>query len=145
MVINADYIPPQAPDGYALDWMTWDQIQPTMDRNLQVSVGYYNPTTHVIVIVYLPSPSGNSVAIWRRKLPIPDNIRLSHQAQITQVMSSLNKPYIVHVEEYVYPLILCLGCRYLWLCRLPSKSNSTEDKPSPKKKKRKWYKLWLST
>ncbi|KAL4075773.1 hypothetical protein J3A83DRAFT_4088600 [Scleroderma citrinum] len=126
LVVNADYVPPQGPNHYALDWMTWDQIQPTMDRVLQESVGYYNPSSHVIVFVYLPSPSGNSVAIWRRKLLLPDNIRLSHQAQITQVMSSLRKTYPVYVDE------------------LPSKTETNPPSPPPKKK-RKWYKLWLST
>lgn len=72
-----------------------------MDRILQESVGYYNPAMHIIVFVLLPSPSGNSVAIWRRKLRIPNNIRLAYQAQITQAMASLRKEYPVFVDEYV--------------------------------------------
>ncbi|KAI6047094.1 hypothetical protein EDC04DRAFT_2556393 [Pisolithus marmoratus] len=123
LFVNADYKPPQAPSQPALDWMTWEQIQPTMDRVLQESVGYYKPATHVVVFVYLPSPSGNSVAIWRRKLAIPDNVRLAHQAQITQIISALPSVYPVLVDE------------------LPEKPNPTP----PPKKKRKWYKLWLSS
>ncbi|KAF9221934.1 hypothetical protein BS17DRAFT_784184 [Gyrodon lividus] len=126
LIVNADYRPSHSPNEPAFDWITWKKIQPTMDRVLQESVGYYNPTIHIVVFVFLPSPSGNSVAIWRRKLPIPNNIRLAYQAQITQAIASLQKEYPVLVEE------------------LPATPKPTPP-PSPPKKKRKWYKLWLST
>ncbi|KIJ19990.1 hypothetical protein PAXINDRAFT_68257 [Paxillus involutus ATCC 200175] len=126
LIVNADYRPVHSPNEPAFDWITWQQVQATMDRVLQESVGYYNPTSHVIVLVFLPSPSGNSVAMWRRKLPIPSDIRLAYQAQITQVIASLQKEYPVHVDE------------------LPSRPKPTLPS-SPPKKKRKWYKLWLST
>ncbi|KAG6378523.1 hypothetical protein JVT61DRAFT_12784 [Boletus reticuloceps] len=126
LIVNAAYRPVHSPSEPAFDWVTWNQIQRTMDRILQESVGYYNPAMHVIVFVLLPSPSGNSVAIWRRKLPIPNNIRLAYQAQITQAMAALRKEYPVLVDE------------------LPPPPEPTP--PSlPKKKKRKWYKLWLSS
>lgn len=125
LFVNADYSPPQAPDEPALDWMTWEQIQPTMDRVLQESVGYYKPATHVVIFVYLSSPSGNSVAIWRRKLAIPDNVRLAYQAQITQIISALPAVYRVLVDE------------------LPKKPDAAPPPPPKEKKKRKWYKLWL--
>ncbi|KAI6164949.1 hypothetical protein EDD17DRAFT_1775287 [Pisolithus thermaeus] len=124
--VNAEYSSSQAPNQPALDWMNWEQIQPTMDRVLQESVGYYKPAIHVVIFVYLPSPSGNSVAIWRRKLAIPDNVRLAYQAQITQIISALPTTYVVHVDE------------------LPRKPDATPPPPPPKKK-RKWYKLWLSS
>lgn len=126
LFVNAEYSPPQAPNQPALDWMSWEQIQPTMDRVLQESVGYYKPATHVVIFVYLPSPSGNSVAIWRRKLAIPDNVRLAYQAQITQIISALPTVYPVLVDE------------------LPRKPDAAPPPPPPKKK-RKWYKLWLSS
>jgi hypothetical protein len=102
LIVNADYRPVHSPSEPAFDWVTWSQIQLTMDRILQESVGYYNPAMHIIVFVVLPSPSGNSVAIWRRKLSIPNNIRLAYQAQITQAMASLRKEYPVFVDEYVH-------------------------------------------
>lgn len=101
MVVNAAYRPVHSPSEPAFDWISWNQIQLTMDRTLQESVGYYNPAMHIIVFVFLPSPSGNSVAIWRQKLAIPNNIRLAYQAQITQAMASLRKDYPVYVDEYV--------------------------------------------
>ncbi|KIJ70349.1 hypothetical protein HYDPIDRAFT_79098 [Hydnomerulius pinastri MD-312] len=126
LIVNADYRPAHSPNEPAFDWVTWEQIQPTMDRILQESVGYYNPAIHIIVLVLLPSPSGNSVAIWRRKIPIPNNIRLAYQAQITQAIASLRKEYPVLVDELPSPL-------------------EDAPPPPPPKKKRKWYKLWLST
>lgn len=102
LIVNAAYRPVHSPNEPAFDWVTWNQIQLTMDRILQESVGYYNPAMHIIVFVLLPSPSGNSVAIWRRRLPIPNNIRLAYQAQITQAVASLRKEYLVFVDEYVH-------------------------------------------
>ncbi|KAF8450749.1 hypothetical protein L210DRAFT_3386196 [Boletus edulis BED1] len=99
LIVNAAYRPVHSPSEPAFDWVTWNQIQRTMDRILQESVGYYNPAMHVIVFVLLPSPSGNSVAIWRRKLSIPNNIRLAYQAQITQATAALRKEYPVLVDE----------------------------------------------
>ncbi|KAG8218443.1 hypothetical protein J3R82DRAFT_4069 [Butyriboletus roseoflavus] len=125
LIVNAAYRPVHSPSEPTFDWVTWNQIQLTMDRILQESVGYYNPAMHIIVFVVLPSPSGNSVAIWRRKLSIPSNIRLAYQAQITQAMASLRKEYPVFVDE------------------LPVPPKPTP--PPPPKKKRKWYKLWLSS
>ncbi|KAF8559077.1 hypothetical protein OG21DRAFT_1480939 [Imleria badia] len=124
LVVNAAYRPVHSPSEPAFDWITWNQIQLTMDRILQESVGYYNPAMHIIVFVLLPSPSGNSVAIWRRKLPIPNNIRLAYQAQLTHAMASLRKDYPVLVDE------------------LPAPPEPIP--PPPPKKKRKWYKLWLA-
>lgn len=139
LIVNAAYRPVHSPNEPTFDWVTWNQIQLTMDRILQESVGYYNPTTHIIVFVFLPSASGNSVAIWRRKLPIPSNILLAYQAQITQAMASLRKDYPVFVDEYVHkPGYLRIGSDDI--TRLPA-----PPKPLPPKKKRKWYKLWLSS
>ncbi|KAI6105496.1 hypothetical protein F5141DRAFT_1124048 [Pisolithus sp. B1] len=105
LFVNAEYSPLQVPKQPTLDWMAWEQIQPTMDRVLQESVG---------------------VAIWRRKLAIPHNVRLAYEAQITQITSALPTTYLVHVDE------------------LPRKPDPTPPPPPPKKK-RKWYKLWLSS
>ena len=133
LIVNAAYRPVHSPSEPVFDWVTWNQIQPTMDRILQESVGYYNPAMHIILFVILPSPSGNSVAIWRRKLPIPNNIRLAYQAQITQAMASLLREYPVFVDEYVYKqgyelnLMICLDYRphlNQYLRRLARKNES---------------------
>ncbi|KAH7887984.1 hypothetical protein F5I97DRAFT_1806123 [Phlebopus sp. FC_14] len=126
LIVNAGYIPTNSMSEPVVDWITWDQIQPTMDRVLQESVGYYNPAVHIVIFVFLPSPSGNSLAIWRRKIPIPNSIRLAYQAQITQAIASLRKDYPVLIDQLPPP-------------------PPPPTPPEPPRKKRKWYKLWLST
>ena len=61
----------------------------------------YDPTTQVIVFVFLPSPSGNSVAIWRRRINVPNNMRLMLQAEINHALDALRRDedYLVHVDE----------------------------------------------
>lgn len=71
-----------------------------MDKTLQQSVAFYDPAQIVVVFVYLPSESGNSVAIWRRKLPVPGNVRKMYQKEIAAVKKGLRpeKDYIIHVD-----------------------------------------------
>lgn len=88
-----------------------------MDQILQESVALYDPAVQVIVFVFLPSQSGNSMAIWRRKVAVPNNLRLTYQVQIKQAMAALKKEYPVHVEEYVYLFLSCLMC-YLTIVHL---------------------------
>lgn len=107
--MNADYRPAKHPNEPAFDWLTFDDLQPTMDQVLQESVAYYDPFVHVIVFVFLPSKSGNSMAIWRRKIAVPNNVRLAYQAQIQQALAALRKNYVVHVDEYVYLVFVITG------------------------------------
>jgi hypothetical protein len=64
-------------------------------------VAFYDPTVQVIVFVLLPSKSGNSVAMWRRKIIVPNNTRLKLQREINIAMAGLRKEqdYVVHVDE----------------------------------------------
>ncbi|KAG1815315.1 hypothetical protein EV424DRAFT_1113421 [Suillus variegatus] len=123
LIVNADYRPSKSPNEPAFDWLTYPELQKTMDRTLQESVAFYDPSALVVVFVFLPSKSGNSLAIWRRKIAVPSSVRLAYQAQITQALNSLHRDYSVYVDEIP-----------------PPKSEA----PSPPKK-RKWWKLWLST
>jgi hypothetical protein len=109
LIVNADYRPDKHPDEPAFDWLTFDQLQLTMDQILQESVAFYDPYVHVIVFVFLPSQSGNSMAIWRRKIAVPNNLRLAYQAHIKQAMAALRKDYILHVDEYAC-LLLVVKC-----------------------------------
>jgi hypothetical protein len=124
LVVNADYRPSKSPNEPAFDWLTYPELQKTMDRTLQESVAFYDPSALVVVFVFLPSKSGNSLAIWRRKIAVPSSVRLAYQAQITQAIDSLSRDYSVYVDEIP-----------------PPKS----EPPNPPPKKRKWWKLWLST
>lgn len=124
LIVNADYRPSKSPNEPAFDWLTYPELQKTMDRTLQESVASYDPSALVVVFVFLPSKSGNSLAMWRRKIAVPSNVRLAYQAQITQAIASLTRDYSVHVDEIPPP--------------------KAELPPSPPPKKRKWWKLWLS-
>ena len=70
-----------------------------MDKTLQESLAYYDPHVQVLVFVFLPSKTQNSVAIWRRKLPLPNNIRLAYGSQLKQATAGLQKDYPIHVDE----------------------------------------------
>jgi len=122
-----------------------------MDKIMQESVVFYDPAMQVIVYVLLPSKSGNSVAMWRRKINVPNNTRLRYQSHITQAVAGLKKEtdYTVYVD------------------RLPMKPEDPDkpkaaEKPAPKakqplkklskdapkgaaepaKKKRKWWQIF---
>ncbi|KII95830.1 hypothetical protein PLICRDRAFT_98006 [Plicaturopsis crispa FD-325 SS-3] len=123
---NADYVSPEDPAQPAFDWLTFDQLQPTRDRILQESVSTYDPATTVVVFVFLPSASGRSMAVWRRKLAVPNNIRLAYIAEITQTMKTLKKDYVCMVDE--------LPNDHRRMSKPPA------SPPAPKKKK-KWWKL----
>lgn len=100
---NADFIHEKHPNEPAFDWLIFDDIQESMDKTLQESVAHYNPAIQVIVFVFLPSKSGNSVAMWRRKINVPNNTRLMLQREINLAMAGLRKreDYTVYVDEYV--------------------------------------------
>lgn len=101
LVTNAGFRLPQHPDQPAFDWLTFDQLQGTMDKTMQESVVFYDPAMQVIVYVLLPSKSGNSVAMWRRKIAVPNNIRARYQAHVTQAVAGLKKEdnYTVYVDR----------------------------------------------
>jgi hypothetical protein len=101
LFVNADYTPPQNPEFPAFDWMTFDELQRSQDKTLQESVAFYNPGVQTILFVYLPSKTGNSVAIWRRKLPIISDVRMAMSVEIGLALAGLRrqKDYVVHVDE----------------------------------------------
>ena len=59
-----------------------------------------DPSKQFIVYVFLVSPSGNSVGIWRRKLSIPEELRNEYAGELAQVNAYVSKkPHIVAVEK----------------------------------------------
>ena len=98
LFINAAYDSPTG-GGPGLYWLMYDDVVETRDRLLQESVGFYDPSIQVVVFVFLPSKSGNSLAMWRRKVTVPDSIRLTHLREIDLVKATLRKDYPVLVDE----------------------------------------------
>ncbi|KAK1236648.1 hypothetical protein PQX77_000004 [Marasmius sp. AFHP31] len=131
---NADFrFPNNVP---AFDWLTFDEIQRTKDKILQESVICYDPAEQVVLFVCLPSSTGNSIAIWRRKIPVPNNTRLSLQAHIYQALAGLrhDDDYVVHVDELpnaMPPITRSTS--------LPTDLTSAGLKTKKKKKKRRWW------
>lgn len=79
-----------------------------MDKTLQESVAFYDPARFAMAFVFLPSQSGNSVAIWRRKINVPESARQKYRTQIEATVKLLREPeeYVVMVDECVFPLCL---------------------------------------
>jgi hypothetical protein len=106
LFINASYNP-QAGAGPAFDWLTYDDVVETRDRLLQESVGFYDPAMQTIVFVFLPSKTGNSLAMWRRKVAVPNSVRLAHLPEIELAKAALRRDYPVWVDEIRYVSLLC--------------------------------------
>ncbi|KAG2013975.1 hypothetical protein CC2G_010830 [Coprinopsis cinerea AmutBmut pab1-1] len=101
LFVNAAFRLPGQLDQPVFDWLTFPELQSTMDKTLQESVAFYDPATVVIIFVFLASPTGNSVAIWRRKVPIPPAVTQVMQRDIGLVKTGLRpeSEYVVYVEE----------------------------------------------
>jgi hypothetical protein len=101
LIANADFRPPNSPNEPAFDWLTFDQLQVTRDRVLQESVAFYDPAVTTVVFVFLPSKTGNSVAMWRRRINVGNNTRTARINEIHLAMAGLRreKDYVVHVDE----------------------------------------------
>ncbi|GJE83998.1 hypothetical protein PsYK624_000720 [Phanerochaete sordida] len=99
---NADFqvsTPDGGPKQPAFDWLTLQQIRPTMDRILQESVVCYKPMFQVIVFVFLLSKSGSSMAVWRRKIPVPESVRVPNHRDLEDVILDLPEEKVVYVDE----------------------------------------------
>ncbi|KAG6844115.1 hypothetical protein H0H87_009721 [Tephrocybe sp. NHM501043] len=101
LFVNVTFRLEEYPNLPAFDWLPYGQIQASTDRILQHSILASDPATQTLVFVYLPSRTGNSVAMWRRKLQVPKDVRQTHLQAITKVKSGLrpDKEYRIHVDE----------------------------------------------
>ena len=99
MFTNVDYRSPSALHEPAFDWLTFDQIQASMDKILQESIACYDPASQITVFVFLLSESKRSMAIWRRKLPLPENIRHTYGTHLPKLVGGLDKKYPILLDE----------------------------------------------
>ncbi|KAI0732880.1 hypothetical protein C8Q72DRAFT_815311 [Fomitopsis betulina] len=104
LIANADYRVPGTAQP-AFDWVTMRQLHGTLDRILQESVALYDPAVQVIVFAFLLSPTGNSMAVWRRKLAVPEALRAAHEQGIEEAKADLDEDYPVYVEELPPPTV----------------------------------------
>lgn len=102
LFVNVDYRDPTNPYSPAFDFLTYKEIQETFDRTLQESLAFYDPTSQVLVFVILLSRSANSMAIWRRKLVVPNDLKVSFGPHILPIVANLMPKYPIFLDEYVY-------------------------------------------
>jgi len=124
LFVNADFRSIQSPKEPAFDWLPLGHLKDTLDKILQESVAFYDPATQVIVFVFLLSKSGNSMAIWRRKIPVAEVFRAMYAGVIDEAVANLEGDYPVYVDE------------------LPPKTKPTKHRRVLSK--RKWWKPWTS-
>ena len=127
LFVNADYVPPESPHEPAFDWVTIDQLKDTLDKILQESVALYDPAKQVVVFIFLLSKSGNSMAIWRRKIPVPEILQTGYKDVIAGVKAELQPNYPVYVDESVVCSSLCLRHRSRSFLRLPPRAPPKEQ------------------
>ena len=89
--------------------MLYEALTYTFEKRIQESVGFYNPSAETIVFVFLPSRTGNSAAIWRRKVPVPELSSRAQWESIQNATSILRADYKVYVEELSYVPIFEIG------------------------------------
>ena len=104
LIANADFRTAGPNPQPAFDWLTLSELEKTRDRIFQESVVFYDPAFTVIVFVFLLSTSGNSMAVWRRWLNVPENLRLAHQQELLAAKGQLKKDHPVYVDEYVHQI-----------------------------------------
>jgi hypothetical protein len=61
---------------------------------------YNDPSREVVVFVFLLSASGNSMAIWRRRIALPPDALQQHGHQLAVTKMDLH-PTALQVETYV--------------------------------------------
>ena len=101
LFVNVDYHHPAAYQLPAFDYLSYNEVKDTFDRTLQESLAYYDPMNQVLVFVSLLSRSKNSMAIWRRKVPIPPEIKAFYAPSLAPVVAALNRKYPIYLDEYV--------------------------------------------
>ncbi|KAL1744368.1 hypothetical protein HDZ31DRAFT_38826 [Schizophyllum fasciatum] len=100
LFVNATYRHPGHPEEPALDWLPFQELQKTLDFTLQDSVAFSDPAKVVVVFVFLSSESGNSVAMWRIKVPVPPQVLKKYERLITPYKESLGprENYVIYLE-----------------------------------------------
>jgi hypothetical protein len=125
LVVNAETFDVQNP---TFDWLSYEDAVQTRDKRLQESIGFYDPAVHVIVFVFLPSASGNSAAVWRQKIEIPENVRTAYGRAIRRSPKAAVKKTVI-VDEITYGFISSIPLLQINFSLLFYRS------PPPKKKK----------
>lgn len=103
MITNADYRVSGGPGGLtqpSFDWVPLEQLRWTYDKVLQESVVCYKPSSQVVVFIFLLSKTGNSMAMWRRKLTVPETVRAANKDAIRSAIEGMGEEKkVVFVDQ----------------------------------------------
>ncbi|KAG8744537.1 hypothetical protein FRC10_009989 [Ceratobasidium sp. 414] len=112
IMCNVDYHPPGYPSELAFDWITLKDAQKTLEPVLQKAIIQSDPATSVLVIVFLLSSSLNSLAIWRKCVPIPPGLldrRLLHEVErVKREIAPTERETVIKVWQFVTERIDCV-------------------------------------
>ncbi|KAF8529001.1 hypothetical protein BU17DRAFT_36771, partial [Hysterangium stoloniferum] len=109
LFVNADSRYWQNAEEPNFDWLSFDDVVPSYDQTLQESLAFYEPYNQVLVFVILLSPSGNSAAMWRRKIEVPDSVRKRHGVELAEITEKLSgRRIVITVDEL--SCFLLAGC-----------------------------------
>ncbi|KAG6880429.1 hypothetical protein C0992_000031 [Termitomyces sp. T32_za158] len=89
LFINVEFRLKEYPDKPVFDWLGYKQVRKSADRILQQSILVTDPAEETVVFVYLLSRTGNSVAMWRRKLHVTKDIRQKYLKALKKVKAGL--------------------------------------------------------
>lgn len=127
---NADHREREEGD-FGLDWLTYSELQHTLDQTLQECDANYDPGEMVIVFIFLLSKTGNSMAIWRRKIAVPPDLKAKYASEVSALKASLRKESI-HVDRLdselgeLTPMVVTPG-------KGKGKERGMSDKPEKKR------------
>ncbi|KZW04035.1 hypothetical protein EXIGLDRAFT_12460 [Exidia glandulosa HHB12029] len=116
--VNASYRLPHRPHTPGFDWLRYADVvcaippvvirfwtanaplSQTCDRTIQQSLMYYDPGEFALVFVFLVSETGNSMACWRRRIPIPQQMTARHRSEIAKIKAEMKKRnYKIYVDS----------------------------------------------
>ncbi|KAG9093431.1 hypothetical protein FRC07_011468, partial [Ceratobasidium sp. 392] len=101
IMCNVDYHPPGNPNELAFDWITFKDAQKSLEPVLQKAIMQIDPATSVLIIVFLLSPSLNSLAMWRKCVPIPpgflDRRELHEIEKVKRAIAATDKEAVIKV------------------------------------------------
>ncbi|KAG6878258.1 hypothetical protein C0993_010030 [Termitomyces sp. T159_Od127] len=100
LFVNVTFRLMEHPDKPVFDWLGYKQVQKSRDRILQHSILAIDPAEQTVIFVYLLSRTGNSVAMWRRKLQVPKDIQQKHLQALKKVKAGLRPDKdLIYVDE----------------------------------------------
>lgn len=84
-----------------VDWVTFRDTQKTRDKMLQQDLLSNDPATSVLVYVFRISTDKRSVAIWRKRIPLPSNISGRNATAISarkRELKPVEEQYVIKIS-----------------------------------------------